>query len=164
MPPTKPPPAPKNPIQVKLARDIGRDGWAVLGVMPTAAAPLDPFTYSIGFFRSYDHPELLVSGMPPETAHAVLSILAGRIATGIRYEGGQEYPNLIEGVHGDYACAFRQISKSHIDSKLTAAQRWNAYEDFPALQLVWPDPTGKFPWHDGYDRRFIQPLYTVDAP
>ena len=31
---------------------------------------------------------------------------------------------------------------------------------YPALQMVWPDPNGVFPWQPGYDARFrrAQPL------
>jgi len=163
MPPRKPPPPPTNPVQVKIAKDIARAGWAAVGVMPTEDEPIDPFTYTIGLFRSYDHPELIITGMHGETAHAVLAMLIeDGIDAGASYEAGQEYPDLLAGRNRNYPAAFRQVTQANIEDKLAIAGRWNAFEEFPALQLVYPDPAGKFPWEDGYDRRHIQPLLSTD--
>lgn len=163
MPPTKPPPAPETPLHVEWARIIGERGWMALGVIPTQEHPVESFTYTMGLWRSYDHPELVIVGMNPQNSHGIFSEAVARIQGGARFEGGVEYDDLLQGVAGrPYPTAFRQVSASIRDEKMSGARRWNAYEDFPALQLVYPDPRGLFPWDDGYDRNFIQPLLSIE--
>lgn len=162
MPPDAPPPTPGSPVQKKLAADIERVGWAAIGVMPTKDDPIDPFTYTIGLWRGFDHPELIITGMRHETAHALLTDFVERIEKGESFEASRDYPETIRGRNTMYTASFRQLSQGHRSENMRAAAWWNGQEDFPALQLVWPDPTGKFPWDEGYDKQFIQPVLTLD--
>lgn len=161
MPPSKPPPPPENEIQANIARGIGKHGWAAQAVMPTEDQPQDPFAYSIGFWRTFDHAELIVTGMRGDIAHALLDLFVEEhLRKGVIFEADRRYPDLLPGSAqgGAYPGEFREVSKKNRETMMSGAWRWNAYEDFPALQIVWPDPNGLFPWEKSYDRRFIQPI------
>jgi hypothetical protein len=162
MPPSKPPPAPHNPIQARIARDIGRVGWTVLAVMPTENQPVDPFAYTVGLWRTFDHPELIITGMSGENSHAVIADLIARFPEKGEKLEARHYEKLFVGVKGDYDGCLREVSDANRDSMMKGALRWNAYEYFPALQIIWPDTVGVFPWEDGYDRRFIQPILSEE--
>jgi uncharacterized protein DUF4262 len=157
MPPSKPPPAPTNPVHVRVAKDIAKYGWMVLAVAPTEDEPIDPFAYTVGLYRTYDVPELIVTGMNYENSHAVLGGVVERIERGQLFKA-RHYSKLLKGPERDYDAEFREVSRANREEMMKAANRWNAWEPYPALQLVWPDPKGVFPWEDGYDPRFIQPV------
>jgi hypothetical protein len=36
-------------------------------------------------------------------------------------------------------------------------------QPFPAMQLVWPDEQGRFPWESGYDERFFKLQRLLDT-
>lgn len=159
MPPSKPPPAPEHQVHAKVARDIGKHGWTVLAVMPTEDQPADPFAYTIGLYRTFDHPELIITGWSGEDAHAVYAdLIENHIAKGVRFEPDRRYPDLFPGSQRNYDAEFREVSVGNRESMMLGANRWNAYEPYPALQVIWPDPANLFPWEDNYDRRFIQAL------
>lgn len=158
MPPGFPPPQPHGKVEEKLAADIDREGWAAIGVMPTVDDPCDPWIYTLGLWRKFDHPEIIITGMNHETSHALLGIFVDRIAQGKTFEAGKDYPEAIAGRNGPYTAAFRAVTDDNRREFMRFAGWWNAGETFPAVQLLWPDPTGKFPWDEGYDRRFIQPV------
>lgn len=156
MPPVKPPPAPQNSIHVKLARDIGEYGWAATAVAPTEDHPGEVFCYTVGLYRSYDHPELVIVRMNPDTAHAILGDLVSRIKAGERFEADRRYPELFNGRNRRYDAFFLDVEEGNRDKYLLGAKRWNAYEEFPALQVVFPDPANLMPWEEGFERRWQQ--------
>jgi len=114
----------------------------------------DPaFAYTTGLF-GLGHPELLILGLDPGTAHGVLDDLAGRVRDGAQLLPGipltfEEWPHRIvpEPVPnpGDIlfeANRFYQRPPEH---------------SVPALQLSYDDIYGRFPWEDGYMAPHLQP-------
>jgi hypothetical protein len=164
MPPQSEPPTPASDLQAKLAKDIERVGWVAIGVMPTEDDPIDPFTYTLNLWRKFDHPELIVTGMRQEVAHSMIAGFISRIEQGDRFDTSLDHPKALQG-QGDktYTAAIRPVTPTQRDEHLRFADWWNGGEDFPAMQIVWPDPAGLFPWEDGYDRRYLQPLLTDDG-
>lgn len=157
MPPVKPPPAPTNRIQASLAQDVGRDGWTALAVLPTEEHPGVPFVYTLGLWRSYDHPELIITSFGGLHGHAVLGELVAQIQEGEKFIAGL-HEDLFPGPMRNYDGWLRPVEDGNRDKYMQAAKRWNAYEDFPALQVIWPDPLNHFPWESAYDRKFAQTL------
>lgn len=138
----------------KVERTIEEVGWYVVGVFPVAGGPPSPgFTYSVGFEKTWGHPEVVMFGMSPETAHGVLATIAERLAAGDKFEAGERYSELLR----DLDATFRAVPKP--GKPLNLARHYYG-RDIEALQLVWPDTAGKFPWEDGFDEELLpyQPL------
>ena len=137
-----------------LTRDIvRRRGWAIQSVLGEGCEPA--FSYTVGLF-GFGHPELLIFGLPHDSASSVLNDLCERVRRGGPIIAGelQTFDNWPHRLH-----AFALADTSEV---LFAANRfYNRPPDdpVPALQLVWDDRWGRFPWEPGYDPPdWLQPV------
>ena len=118
---------------------------------------LPAFAYSIGLFENYQHPELIVFGMPTEVMGIILNYLRDEIKSGKSFVTGQTYEDVLEG----YEVQFLEVNKDNYPEYFGyGAWYYNNSFDFPALQLVWPDKEAKWPWEEGFNEKwkFKQPL------
>lgn len=145
----------------RVASTIRKHGWAVEYVGGSGCSCPDdehesdgpPFAYTIGLF-GLGHPELLILGVPPQTAIGVLNELGGRIRAGHDLIPGtiinfdqwphrvipEEVPNPGDIVFG---------ANRHYQRPSEAS--------VPVLQLSYDDPSGLFPWDPGYCAPEMQP-------
>ncbi|WP_397383967.1 DUF4262 domain-containing protein [Prosthecobacter sp.] len=144
----------------KLLADVQNEGLHVLRILEGEKCP--QFCYSVGLYYTFGHPEILVMGLPPDVGHRVLNLAATRIAGGKIFGDYEKTDELIEG----FECSFLPISVSQYKDYLGYAIWFyrSLKQPFPALQLVWPDKSGVFPWEEGYDERFfsLQRLLNVE--
>lgn len=112
-----------------------------------------PFAYTIGMF-GYGHPELLVLGMPVDSAHPVLNELGQRVKDGEQLLPGQliTFPNwphrMVPGVVPNPG-----------EIVFGANRHYQRPAEFsvPVLQLSYDDRDGRFPWEPGYAAPHLQP-------
>lgn len=139
----------------KIKNDVREHGMHIIGVMGDASGP--PFSYSIGLYANYKHPEIIICGMDQQTAHTVINCCIGDlIKEGKVFSDGQTSSELLQG----YDCAFREVSVVHYQEYLGQAQWFYQGNAFPCLQCFWPDEQGKFPWDEDADSdcKELQPL------
>ncbi|QKG24628.1 DUF4262 domain-containing protein [Actinomadura verrucosospora] len=129
-----------DPIQRRIRRDVTAQGWSWIWVFDSAAE-CPPFAYSIGFVSSFDHPEVVVAGLPEETSESVLCSVQAMLAEGIAYGDGDRSGDILEGFDVQFRAAPRDLLISH----LVQASAFYGEKQFAALQLVWPDRDGNFP-------------------
>ena len=120
-----------------------------------AVDSVPPFTYTVGLWRMADHPELIITGLPAETAKWVLDRAVQEIREGRAISPGTTVPGLI----GEYPAAAREVDAARLSELAFAADLYRGIV-FRAVQVIWPDRTGKFPWDRGSpsDYRQAQPL------
>jgi hypothetical protein len=127
---------------------IREHGWARRGVFADEEGP--GFSYTTGFWVTVNQPELILFGIKDEVVHDVFWDL---------FHDGKEGRHLPPGTRTDnvfgsspvYAFA---VAKRHYESFLGWDRWFYAGDDFPCLQLVWPDRAGLFPWEPGADPAF----------
>jgi Domain of unknown function (DUF4262) len=136
----------------RVAAIMRARGWAVQTVHGGASAP--PFAYTVGLTNFDRHPELVIVGVDHETAAAILDELSRRVQAGERLTAGQRLEGLDET---EYPMVLLAVTDPA--SHLVVARRLLG-EELTALQVVWPDPDGRFPWDAAHDPRFLvmQPL------
>ncbi len=135
-------------------RDIIRGhGWAVQFV----ESEKRPFAYTIGL-HDLGLPELLMTGLPPRTVHRVLNSIAHLMV--------DDGTVLAPAMHIDYEDRFliEVVEVEHPDVHLKFAIALCGPQ-IRALQLVWADDRGRWPWEPGwgYGRR-RQPVLGVRTP
>ncbi len=144
---------------LRLMADVAQEGYHCV-VLPASGEPAHAF--SVGFFRSWDHPEVALFGLEPEDLLAALEGLAERIRAGERFEHGDFALGVVKGRE----LAFRRIVPRHYAARLGHAVWYHGGARFPALQGVWADDEGHFPWDRWFRRelRDVQPVLFEPEP
>jgi hypothetical protein len=81
-------------------RDIQSYGLHILKVTGDDEWP--EFAYTVGLFHSFNHPEVIVLGLPGETAQAILNNLADVIRSGKRFAAGDQSDDLVETIRANF--------------------------------------------------------------
>jgi hypothetical protein len=132
-----------------LRETIRKHGWAVQYVEHDQR----PYAYTIGL-HDWSMPELLVTGLAPHEAAGLLNWSAAHIVRGLGLTPGQQFTDPrgrhLEVVEVDHPNA-------HMDFAVALCG-----PDVRALQLVWADTRGRWPWQPGWGHgRRRQPVLGV---
>lgn len=130
----------------RIAADIDRHGWHCVFVSADEPGQ-EPFACTIGLAQRYAAPELLVFGLPDDTAHALLQRCVDRLAGGGQLVAGDDAELLGNGL----PVRLRALPASQFDEYLGTAQAYHDDRVFDALVLLWPDRSGRLPGDPGYD-------------
>lgn len=143
-------PAPEDATDERLLRALAREGWICIGASPLPADPegTPRFAYTAGLERTWDHPELIMLGVDWPHSRELLAAAVERVAAGETFAPGRRCPGLLPA--GD--AAFVEVSHAHRFFNLTYARWLYGGADFRALQLVWPDAAGRYPWDEGFEQ------------
>lgn len=147
-------PVANNPYEESVLRHIAEYGWHFTHVFEDDDGP--SFSYSVGLAASYNHPEIILFGIPKESAHGLVSLIADRAASGAPIDLSTPNDEIIQG----YPCVFVEVSRAN-QQEYALSNCWLYKNDsFSMYQLVWPSEQGLFPWHpeasDGF--RWSQPV------
>lgn len=117
-----------------------------VGVLIQYVADNPPFAYTVGLAKE-DHPEIIVFGPDPEIAHGILMLMSMPVLAGKRtWHKGPSDRILGNGV----PAMLLEVTDS--SEHLTVANRLYGDPDkapIPALQVVFPDKAGRWPWQPG---------------
>lgn len=144
-------------MQKQIINFIGKYGWSAIGVFPEPETNNPGFTYTTGFEESYLHPEIIIVGLPDDVCHTFLGAMAEQIKKGVHFKTDTVYDDL-----ANLPVTFVEVSKKNRDKYL--CQTGYYYEDkgidFTALQLIWSDTLGVFPYEAGFEDKFkaMQPM------
>lgn len=121
-----------------------------------STAYLPSFAYTIGLLKSFNHPELICFGLPLETMHSALNEGANAIDQGASLISNIDYDIFFEGTK---ACLI-PVHKLSLNDYFGYAQEFYGYMNLKALQVIWPDPKGHYPWGKEFDQSLkdYQPL------
>ncbi|MDI1475109.1 DUF4262 domain-containing protein [Polyangium sp. y55x31] len=137
-------PTPEDEGDRKLLHDVQTHGWHIIHVGRTieddSGGP--DWSYSIGLFHTFGHPELIVVGLPFSTAQSIINGLGSRIRAGQRFDHGMCDSNVLE----ERDVRFVTMKWEEYRAHLGCAIWFYRGKEFPVLQVVWPDQAGRFPW------------------
>jgi hypothetical protein len=148
-------PTPEDDIERRVVDDVRAYGFHVIKVMEDEEGP--GFAYSVGLFHTLEHPEILIVGLDLDVMHGMISGIHDQIREGRRFEARMQSAGILEG----YECAFRVVAAKYYRELFGCAKWFYRGTDFPALQCVWPDMAGNFPWMKDFNPqlRERQPIY-----
>ncbi|ROO62990.1 uncharacterized protein DUF4262 [Micromonospora sp. Llam0] len=143
-----------DPILRNQQQQIDKFGWAVTAVLPDNDGDGGPFAYTVGLTR-HGYPELVIAGLDPYIAHAILNTAAGRVYDRAeRFTHGQHVSDLI----ADYDTVIVSGPATDALHPGTAFALYGSHR-VRLQQIVWPNRHGRFPWDDGYGYpTWVQPL------
>jgi hypothetical protein len=143
-------PTPDDDLDRQVLDTVAREGWMVLAIEGDNEGP--EYAFSVGLFHTLGHPEVVLMGQRPAVAQDLINDLGARIRDGAKFEAGQHY----EEIASNFPLAFVAVDTDHYRPYLGYARWFYRGNGFPALQCVWPDKKGLFPWEEGYDADFFE--------
>ena len=140
-------------VEENIKRIVEEHGWFV-GKFP-ATDYLPSFCYTIGLWKNYQHPELISFGLTIETLHSIFNIGGNLVKGGKKLQSNMEYDDFFEQGTAMVIDVNEQNLKDYFGYGI-----WFNEGTFPAMQIVWKDRNGKFPWEQEFEEEFIykQPL------
>jgi hypothetical protein len=138
----------------RVIDDIAEYGWHCVGIL--ADGQHVQYSFTIGLFHSYSHPELIIFGLPAEVSHQILAIAANAAKASAPLDLTRATDALLDG----YSCCFSEVPFSEYRDHVGYARWYYGGNVFPLYQVVWPSRSGLFPWHPDASAEFraIQPV------
>lgn len=125
-------------------------GFMVRSIFPNQGDEGTTFAYSVG--RSlFDKPEFFITGLGSSTMQYIINRVADLESERGPFNDGDDIDEVLEGL----PVRIRTVNS------LEAADMGGVTSRFPsaqALQILWPDPAGKFPGDMDFDPVFGQDL------
>lgn len=125
-----------------IADHVEKYGFHVTKVMGDEEVP--SFAYTVGLGETARHPEIVIFGLNDDldAMHRLLNTLGARVREGERFEHGARAEGLLTG----FACAFARFPRSAFEEHLGQALAHYGKRKLEAVQCIWPDTRGAFPW------------------
>jgi hypothetical protein len=135
---------------------IEQFGYSVIHVLESVkGAEEEPgFSYSIGLYKTYQLPEILIIGLDQELRHTLIDNICIDYQEGISLKVGEYNADIVE----HFNCLVVEVEKKHYEEYLGWATWYYKGADFPAVQVVYPDVLGLFPWDKDFSRFINQPI------
>jgi hypothetical protein len=117
------------------------------------------WSYTLGVFDTCGQPEIITIGLLPDTAQFALNETARLLRTGADLTKGRH-----TGLVGEVDCELRPVDQKWVEHLMGWALWYYDGDEFPVVQIVYPDLQNRFPEDEGFDRSFEQPLMQPDRP
>ena len=139
-----------NEMEEKIVDSVQEYGCFVLGVFdPDHEIP--DFAYSIGFPRSLNQGDVLISGLDLDMLKRLVNDMYALCRDGFELADFARTDELFSV----FECVVRSVAQRHLKGEYFNSASWYSEqvqrEPFKAAyQLVWPDKAGIFPWENGF--------------
>lgn len=137
-----------NDYEKNLVEMVRKYGWYRTTVLPEEGYL--GFSYTLGFWLTAGTPEIITFSLPSDAAHGIFQDLFDMAKAGERFPIGQPIPGVVRG----FEIVLLPVAPSLYPDYLVSTRWFYGGEDWPCLQLIWPDPIGRFPWQSGFDPAF----------
>ena len=124
---------------------IREHGWFRTDVMADAEGP--GFSYTTGLWQGLQHPELIVFGLNGQTAHEIFWDVFRSIEAGEALPIGRP----VADVFGNALAYVLPVAEKYHAEYLGWSRWFYRGDGFPCVQIIWPDPEGRFPWNADFD-------------
>lgn len=143
-----------DPVLDRVRQDVAERGYHLMYVGPGDGEA--SMAYTVGLWKSWKHPELLVAGHNMDDSEAILSAYAEAVRHGERFAGDR-----VDDQRFDLPVAFVRIaaavaSDEPLPDRFAVAHALDESGEFEALQVVTPDSAGRFPWDEDCETAVVQ--------
>jgi hypothetical protein len=127
---------------------VKEHGWFRRNVFGDNEGP--GYSFTTGFWVNAHQPELIIFSTKSEIAHDVLWDLYRDAKSGRALPIGKR----TDAVFANLPAYVFPVAKMHYHDLLGWSRWFYGGDDFPCLQIVWPDRAGTFPWEPKFDAKF----------
>lgn len=132
----------------KINKEISQYGLSVIALEATDYLP--SYAHSIGLGAQYQHPEIIIFGLPATMMQGILNEIGAMIKNGERIETDKNYDQFFE----NGLATFVAVDERNLGDYFGYAIDFYQGTAFSALQLIWTDRNYKFPWDEGFEAEF----------
>jgi len=125
---------------------VAEHGWSVVAVAEELEVP--GWVYSVGLWHTVRSPEVCMFGLRGRDMHAWVNAVGQQVRAGQPLAAGEQRLGVLDG----FPVVARPVHPSWHDELLTLAVDFYR-ATVPAMQLIWPDRHGRFPWEPGAGER-----------
>lgn len=138
-----------NDAEKDIVANIRKYGWHSTHVFDPEGK--DPsFTYSTGFWKNRGAPEIVTFSLSQKTAHGAIGYLFD-----LAKRGALPVRQRISALRN--ADVFLvPVGKERYREYLLSARWFYRREEFPCLQMIWPDLQNRFSWEERADQDFLK--------
>lgn len=131
----------------EIAEVVREHGWFAASISDHEP----PFLYTIGLLQSFNHPELIIFGLDSDNSYALFSQLVRDIRATKSYAAPGVYAISIG--EDEHRIAIRPVHFTQHELYLGFALGYyrdhGNWDGLVALQVFWPESSGKFPYEVG---------------
>lgn len=142
-----------NSYERDFVDNVRKHGWFNTSVSGDEQGP--GFSHSTGYWLTTKQPEVVIFGLPSKTAHDIFWDLFRDARDGHPLK----LSTRTDRVFGNLPAYVFPVAKRFYTEYLGSSLWFYGKDDFPCLQIVWPDRAGLFPWEIGFD-----PAFADDQP
>lgn len=139
-------PAGLGPRELNMVWHIEEHGWSVVVVAEEREVP--GWAYSVGLWHTMRSPEVCMFGLRGRDMHTWVNAVGQQVRAGQVLRQDEERFGVLDG----FPVVVRPVDPTWQDEMLTLAGDFYRTA-VPAVQLVWPDRDGRFPWDPGAGER-----------
>jgi hypothetical protein len=149
-----PKPKPQTDADRSVIRDIATRGWHIVTVAERNDQP--GWAFTIGLQGSFEHPEVIVFGLPGKVNQEIVERIARDIAAGTAHPAASTCDTILQGL----PCEFRPVARGWYETFLGYAVWYYGDPNFPVVQFLWPDRENRLPDQSDFDPELagLQPL------
>lgn len=153
------------PHDDKIAWMIETHGFALEAVAPRGDLdpPLPGYTYTVGVTTLTGFPELLILGLTPAASRGLIDLVVGMVRDGVEVPVGVPVIGVLDH---ELRCVLAPVDVAEWAPLFATGCSWHRSDQFPMVQLMWPDRLGVLPFEDGFEERlrFAQPVIGNPSP
>jgi hypothetical protein len=123
-------------------------GWFSTNVFQEGDSP--GFCYTTGFWRNLKVPELITFSLKSGVAHQLFCNTFNEIKSGRELRPKQRLGGILEQLD----IVLLPVDRPRYAEHLGWSRWFYGSDEFPCVQLVWPDRNNVFPWQSGFERKF----------
>lgn len=140
--------------EVDFLAEMEEFGWNAVLISEDEEGPA--FGYSVGLFQRFEHPEVVMFGLPLEALNDIINVIGEEVEQGRRFSDG----DIASGILDQADVLFRKVAPEYYAEHFGHGRLFYKGDDFPVLQCLWPDREGRFPTDPEFssELRSRQPL------
>ncbi|MBC9934856.1 DUF4262 domain-containing protein [Chitinophaga qingshengii] len=114
------------------------------------------FAYTVGLHQRFGHPEIICFGLPLQLMGDLLNNACEEIRQGASFTTDTPYDEFLN----NHPVRFLGVDQAYYPYYPAVGCYFYLTQQFPVLQMVWPDKQSLFPWETGFNPNLLrkQPL------
>ena len=155
-------PKPEDASELKICADVVEHLCHIITIPEDSEGPT--YSFSIGLFLNFQHPEIIIFGLSQKTAGIVINEICVKVQKGRSFQAGETTDEFFTGAKATFVAVAPTAYRNFLGSAQWFYRCLN--NKFPVLQVVWTDKYGKFPWEDGHEFQAakLQPILSPIYP